>query len=170
MKMEHEESQDTTSNTPIMMKHSTRTGPKPSKSSTPGPVDNTKDASLDKSKVSDAEKRTITDTNLEIAIEKAGKDRDGKFILTKKVKIDVIKHLSEAPKQWLIPPKSLSVAYVVDLNNDKRWQEVDKKKGLDRFLKQEVFNFLSSSISYLIYLYRTKIHGVMAPTAQLVSQ
>ena len=66
------------------------------------------------------------------------KDRDGKFILMKKVKVDEIELLSEIPKRWLIPPKGLNVAYVVDLNNDKRWKEMDKMKGLNRFLKQEV--------------------------------
>lgn len=97
----------------------------------------------DTEKAFDAEKRTIAGTNLEIAIENAEKDRDGKFILTKKVKVDVIESLSEVPKRWPIPPIGSNVAYVIDLNNDKRWKEVEKKKGLDRFLKQEVF------VSYL---------------------
>lgn len=119
-------------------------GPKPP--STPVTDTNLKDTSLHKSKVSEAEKRTITDKNLEIAIENAEKDKDGKIILTKKVKVDAIEPLSEVPKRWPIPPEGLNVAYVVDLNNDKRWKDSEKKKGLDRFLKQEVF------VSYLIKL------------------
>jgi hypothetical protein len=135
MKMEPEE---TALNASIAMM---RTGTEPKLSESSTLVTNTEDASSHESKVSDAEKRTITDTNLELAVGKAEKDRDGKFILTKKVKVDEIEHLSEVPKRWPIPPKGLNVAYVVDLNNDKRWKELDKKKGLDRFLKQEVFNF-----------------------------
>ena len=111
------------------------TGPKPEPSSTT-PAADTKDR-LHKSKASNAEK-TTTDTNLEVVIQNMEKDRDGKFILTKKVKVDEIELLSEIPKRWPIPPKGLNVAYVVDLNNDKRWKEMDKMKGLDRFLKQEV--------------------------------
>ena len=106
------------------------TAPKPfsDSESTPVPVTSTqaKDTTA-----TDAEKRAITNLNLEMAFEKAEKDRDGKFILTKKVKVDAIESLSEVPKRWPIPPKNLNVAYVVDLNNDKRWKEVpvDKKKG-----------------------------------------
>lgn len=100
-----------------------------------------------KSTNSDAEKTTITDKILEKVIENVEKDKDRKFILTKKVKVDVIEPLPEVPKQWPIPPEGLNVAYVVDLNNDKRWKEtvMDKKRGLDHFLKQEVF------VSYLLY-------------------
>lgn len=74
-------------------------------------------------------------------IKDATKDKDGRYIVTQKVKVDSIENLREVPSRWPIPPEGTSTAYVIDLNNDKKWQDLDtnnKKKGLDRFLKQEV--------------------------------
>ena len=71
----------------------------------------------------------------------AVKGRDGRYIVTQKVKVDSIKNLQEVPVHWPIPPEGTNTAYIIDLNNDKKWQELDpnsKKKQLDRFIKKEV--------------------------------
>lgn len=71
----------------------------------------------------------------------AAKDKLGRYIVTQKVKVDLIENLLEVPACWPIPPEGTNTAYVIDLNNDKKWQELDinsKKKRLDRFIKQEV--------------------------------
>ena len=71
----------------------------------------------------------------------AAKDKLGRYIVTQKVKVDLIENLLEVPARWPIPPEEINTAYVIDLNNDKKWQELDtnnKKKRLDRFIKQEV--------------------------------
>lgn len=77
----------------------------------------------------------------------AAKDKDGRYIVTQKVKVDSIENLQEVPARWPIPPEGINTAYVIDLNNDKKWQELDpniKKKQLDRFIKQEVCPTYSS--------------------------
>ena len=67
------------------------------------------------------------------------KDSEGRYIVTKKVKVDRVEHLSEVPKRWPVPPEDATVAYVIDLNEDKKWQEgTSKNIAFDRFLKQEV--------------------------------
>ena len=69
------------------------------------------------------------------------KDKLGRYIVTQKVKVDLIENLLEVPTRWPIPPKGTNTTYVIDLNNDKKWQELDtnsKKKRLDCFIKQEV--------------------------------
>lgn len=74
-------------------------------------------------------------------INEAAKDKDGRYIVTKKVKVDSIENLQEIPTRWPITPEGNNTAYVINLNNDKKWQELDpncKKKHLDRFIKQEV--------------------------------
>ena len=72
-------------------------------------------------------------------IDESAKDSDGRYIVTKKVKVDSVEGLSEVPKWWPVPPEDTTVAYVIDLNEDKRWQEgTSKEKALDQFLKQEV--------------------------------
>ena len=74
-------------------------------------------------------------------LNEAAKDKLGKYILTQKVKVEKIENLLEVPPRWPIPMLEGSTAYVIDLNNDKKWQELDannKKKRLDRFVKQEV--------------------------------
>lgn len=72
----------------------------------------------------------------------AVRDKDGRFVLTQKVKVDYIEKLTEVPARWPIPPDDgTNTAYIIDLNNDKKWRELDtnsKKKRLDRFVKQEV--------------------------------
>ena len=71
----------------------------------------------------------------------AAKDKHGRYIVTQKVKVDSIESLQEVPLCWPIPPEGTNTAYVIDLKNDKKWQELDangKKKQLDRFIKQEV--------------------------------
>ena len=75
------------------------------------------------------------------AEKEVAKDKDGRYIVTQKVKVDSIEHLHDVPARWPISPEGTNTAYVIDLNNDKIWQELDpnsKKKYLDRFIKQEV--------------------------------
>ena len=74
-------------------------------------------------------------------LDEAEKDKLGRYIVTQKVKVDLIENLLEVPARWPIPPEGTNTAYVIDLNNDKKWQELDtnsKKKRLDHFTKQEV--------------------------------
>lgn len=68
------------------------------------------------------------------------RDLSGKYILSWKVKVDIVEHLSEVPKRWPVPPEDKTVAYVVDLNNDARWNEwsSNNNKNIDTYLKQEV--------------------------------
>jgi hypothetical protein len=78
-----------------------------------------------------------------VAVDGAVRGKDGRFVLTQKVKVDVIEKLTEVPARWPIPPDAsgTNTAYVIDLNNDKKWQELDinsKNKKLDCFVKQEV--------------------------------
>jgi hypothetical protein len=76
-----------------------------------------------------------------LSINEAAKDKDGRYIVTQKVKVDSIKYLQEVPARWPIPPEGTNTAYIIDLNNDKKWQEMDtnsKKKQLDSFIKREV--------------------------------
>jgi hypothetical protein len=87
----------------------------------------------------------------------AAKDKDGRYRVTKKVKVDAIENLQEAPARWPITPEGTNTAYVIDLNNDKKWSELDangKKKHLNRFIKQEVcpniFMSLKHSKFYII--------------------
>ena len=87
----------------------------------------------------------------------AAKDKDGRFIVTKKVKVDSIENLQEVPARWPITPEGTNTAYVIDLNNDKKWLELDpngKKNHLNRFIKQDVcpniFMSLKLSKPYII--------------------
>ena len=95
-------------------------------------------------------------------IDESAKDSEGRYIVTKKVKVDRVEHLSEVPKQWPVPPEDATVAYVIDLNEDKKWQEgTSKNIAFDRFLKQEVM-FYSRHLQTLLTcqtLYRTRTHG-----------
>lgn len=78
-------------------------------------------------------------------IDESAKDNKGRYIVTKKVKVDRVEHLSEVPKRWPVPPEDATIAYVIDLNKDKKWQEgTGKDKAFDRFLKQEVMFFFYS--------------------------
>ena len=81
--------------------------------------------------------------NLKFEIDESAKDDKGRYVVTKKVRVDRVEHLSEVPKWWPVPPEDATVAYVIDLNEDKKWQEgTGKDKAFDRFLKQEVTFFL----------------------------
>ena len=72
-------------------------------------------------------------------IDESAKDQSGKYILSKKAKVEEVMVLSEVPKRWPVPPKNTSVAYVINLDEEKRWREAAGKKNINRFLKQEVF-------------------------------
>ncbi len=48
------------------------------------------------------------------------KDKDGKYVITNKVKVDRIECLVEVPKQWPVPPEGNKVAYVIDFKDDKK--------------------------------------------------
>jgi hypothetical protein len=76
----------------------------------------------------------------------AAQDKDGRFILTQKVKVDFLEKLTEVPARWPIPAEETNTAYVINLNDDKKWRELDmnSKKKLDRFVKQEVSPLLLS--------------------------
>jgi hypothetical protein len=96
------------------------------------------------------------------------KDKDGRFVLTQKVKVDSIEKLTEVPARWPILPAGTNTAYVIDLNDDKKWQDLDvnsKKKKLDRFVKQEVRLILTLLPLLIVALivFRTRIPGVMGP-------
>jgi hypothetical protein len=88
------------------------------------------------------EKVASGESSSDRSVDNAMRDKDGRFILTQKVKVDFIEKLTEVPARWPIPPDDgTNTAYVIDLNNDKKWRELDvnsKKKRLDRFVKQEV--------------------------------
>jgi hypothetical protein len=76
---------------------------------------------------------------------KLAKDNEDRYIITKKVKVEKVEHLSEVPKQWLVSPEDATVVYVINLNEDKKWQEgTSKDKAFDQFPKQEVMFFLYS--------------------------
>jgi hypothetical protein len=81
-----------------------------------------------------------TESEFKLEINESAKDSDGRYIVTKKVKVDGVEVLSEVPKRWPVPPEDTTVAYVINLNEDKRWRESKDKghKGFDPFLKQEV--------------------------------
>jgi hypothetical protein len=83
-------------------------------------------------------------------INESAKDSEGRYIVTKKVKVDRVERLSEVPKRWPVPPEDATVAYVIYLNDDKKWQEgTGKNVAFDRFLKQEVKFFCIRAISKL---------------------
>ena len=67
----------------------------------------------------------------------AARDKDGRYRVTQKVKVDLIEKLWEVPACWPIPSEETTTAYVIDLNNDKKWQE----------LLNEMHQALSPSVS-----------------------
>jgi hypothetical protein len=80
-----------------------------------------------------------TPLGFKLRINESAKDSEGRYIVTKKVKVDSVESLSEVPKRWPVPPEDTSVAYVINLSEDKRWRDgTSKEKAFDRFLKQEV--------------------------------
>ena len=121
------------------------------------------------------EKMTSSGTVTQAGSNEAAKDKDGRYIVTQKVKVDSIEYLQEVPARWPIPPEGINTAYVIDLNNDKKWQELDpnsKKKQLDSFIKREVSIFISLKPSMIRlskpYYFRIKIPGGRGPTVQLI--
>jgi hypothetical protein len=71
------------------------------------------------------------------------KDREGRYIVTRKVKVDSVEHLDGVPHRWPVP--EVDTAYVLDFGGDARVSGQDnavtvtrKPKGLDTFLKSEV--------------------------------
>lgn len=75
-----------------------------------------------------------------LEVNESARDKDGKYIVKKKVKVDEIEFLSEVPKHWPVPPEDTEMAYVLDLDKDKRWHDLamgNKKILLDHSLKQE---------------------------------
>lgn len=83
---------------------------------------------------------TSSSTPTALEIDESVRDSSGKYILSRKVKVDVVERLSEVPKRWPIPPEDKTVAYVVDLNKDARWKKwsSENNKNIDAFMKQEV--------------------------------
>lgn len=66
------------------------------------------------------------------------KDREGRYIVTRKAKVDAIEPLDGVPHRWPVP--EVDTAYVLDFGDDTRvsGRNVAKKlKGLDAFLKAE---------------------------------
>lgn len=89
-------------------------------------------------------KSTTMPLGFKLRINESAKDSEGRYIVTKKVKVDSIEGLSEVPKRWPVPPKDTTVAYVINLSEDKRWRDgTSKEKAFDRFLKQEVTSLYS---------------------------
>jgi hypothetical protein len=67
------------------------------------------------------------------------KDHEGRYIVTRKAKVDVVESLDEVPHCWPVP--EVDTAYVLDFADDARVSGrnvVKKLKGLDTFLKAEV--------------------------------
>lgn len=65
------------------------------------------------------------------------RDRDGRFIVTQKFKVDAVEHLDSVPIRWPVP--KVETAYVLDFT-DKAGLLGNKKgnpKSLDAFLKAE---------------------------------
>jgi hypothetical protein len=99
-------------------------------------------------KLESTQSRSITGTDMTVTtmplgfklrIDESAKDSEGRYIVTKKVKVDSFEVLSEVPKRWPVPPEDTTVAYVINLSEDKKWRDgTSKEKAFDRFLKQEV--------------------------------
>jgi hypothetical protein len=90
---------------------------------------------------------TVTPSGFKLRIDESAKDSEGRYIVTKKVKVDSVESLSEVPKRWPVPPEDTTVAYVINLSEDKRWQDgTSKEKAFDRFLKQEVTSLRSWAV------------------------
>lgn len=67
------------------------------------------------------------------------RDRDGRYIVTRKVKVDAVEHLDSIPRHWPVP--KMDTAYILDFTDDARVSDRNdarKPKGLDTFLKAEV--------------------------------
>ena len=90
---------------------------------------------------------TVTPLGFKLRIDESAKDSEGRYIVTKKVKVDSVESLSEVPKRWPVPPEDTTVAYVINLSEDKRWQDgTSREKAFDQFLKQEVTSLRSWAV------------------------
>ena len=76
---------------------------------------------------------TVTPLGFKLRIDESAKDSEGRYIVTKKVKVDSVESLSEVLKRWPVPPEDTTVAYVrINLSEDKRWQNgTSKEKAFD---------------------------------------
>jgi hypothetical protein len=82
--------------------------------------------------------------------QKFPKDSSGRYIITRKMRVDAVEPLENIPNRWPVP--KVDTAYVLDFSDDPRVSEKIKNvngrpKGLDAFLKAEVcdlFNPLQS--------------------------
>jgi len=100
------------------------------------------------------------------------RDRDGKFILTQKVKIDSVKCLDEVPSHWPVP--KIDTAYVLNFTDDerltnKREAVTGKVKGLDVFLR---LRYMTKTTLWYCSVdsncqNRIKTHGAEGQTAAL---
>ena len=43
-------------------------------------------------------------------LDESAKDSEGRYIVTKKVKVDSVEGLTEVPKRWPVPPEDTTVA------------------------------------------------------------
>ena len=65
------------------------------------------------------------------------KDASGRFIVTRKVKVDAVEHLDSVPSRWPVP--TVDTAYILDGKVSKDAETVKgKPKGLDAVIKAEV--------------------------------
>lgn len=71
---------------------------------------------VESSKSSDSLRSPVT-----VVVDGAVRGKDGRFTVTQKVKVNVIEKLTEVPACWPIPPAGTNTAYVIDLNDDKKW-------------------------------------------------
>ena len=76
------------------------------------------------------------------------KDREGRYIVTRKTKVDAVELLDAVPHCWPVP--EVDTAYVLDFGDDARVSGQNdgvtvtrKPRGLDSFLKAEVRSCLS---------------------------
>jgi hypothetical protein len=60
----------------------------------------------------------------------------GQFVITRKMKVDVVEHLNMIPARWPVP--DVDTAYVLDMSKVKFPDSSEKVKSLDAYLKLEV--------------------------------
>ena len=99
------------------------------------------------------------------------KDREGRYIVTRKAKVEAIESLDGVPHRWPVP--EVDTAYVLDFGDDARvsGRKVTKKpKGLDVFLKAEVCaHFVVDLTNQCLTIQcRIKVHGEREQTAVLL--
>ena len=70
------------------------------------------------------------------------KDASGRFVITRKMKVDAVEHLNAIPTHWPVP--DVDTAYVLDMTKVTFPDSSNKVKSLDAYLKLEVcFRHLS---------------------------